>query len=234
MLYKRVLLKLSGEFFGTAGETGLSSSRLQHMAKQIAELSQNDVQVGIVIGGGNLVRGEQLSHSGVNRVTADQMGMLATAINGLALRNALEDERTPTRLVSALMVSGMLERHNPHNVGRYLKDKDVVIFCGGTGNPFFTTDTAACLRAVEINANVMLKATKVQGVYDKDPLQNVKAQKYHQLSYDQALELKLKIMDSTAVTLARDHNMPIRVFSMFETELLEVMRNEEIGTLIKD
>lgn len=204
------------------------------MAKEIAVLSRYKVQIGVVIGGGNIVRGHQLVDSGLNRVTGDQMGMLATAINGLALRHALEREKTPTRLVSALMISGMLERHNPLNVMRYLHEGDVVIFCGGTGNPFFTTDTAACLRAIEIHANIMLKATKVKGIYEEDPLKNAHARKYPRLTYDEALSLNLKIMDLTAIALARDHNMPIRVFSMFETGLLKIMQDEEVGTLIKN
>ena len=234
MLYKRILLKLSGDFFGNSEQPGLNATRLESIAKQLAELSRRQIQIGIVIGGGNLVRGHQLAKSGLNRVTADQMGMLATAINGLALRDSIEQENIPTRLVSALFISGMLERHNPRTINRYLTESDIVIICGGTGNPFFTTDTAACLRAIEINADVMLKATKVAGIYDKDPLQDASAQKYNHLTYDEAIGLNLKVMDLTAITLARDHNMPIRVFDALHTSLVDIMQHKESGTLISN
>ena len=207
---------------------------MESIAQQLAELSRRRVQIGLVIGGGNLVRGHQLAKNGLNRVTADQMGMLATAINGLALRDAIEREQIPTRLVSALLMSGMLERHNPRATNRYLKEGDIVIICGGTGNPFFTTDTAACLRAIEIHADIMLKATKVAGIYDKDPLQDRTAQKYNHLTYGAAIGLDLKVMDLTAIALARDHNMPIRVFDMVHTSLIDIMQREESGTLISN
>lgn len=234
MLYKRILLKLSGEFFGNSDKPGLNANRLQTIAEQLAQVANQQVQIGIVIGGGNLVRGQQLAGSQLNRVVADQMGMLATAINGLALRDALEQQNVPTRLVSALLISGMLERHNPRDVNRYLREGDIVILCGGTGNPFFTTDTAACLRAIEINADLMFKATKVDGIYDKDPLKNKDARKYDRLSYDQAIGLNLQAMDLTAITLARDHSMPIRVFDMFSTGLINMMRDKKLGTLISN
>ncbi len=234
MLYKRILLKLSGEFFGNSNQLGLNATRLQAIAQQLDQLVSHQVQVGIVIGGGNLVRGHQLAENQLNRVIADQMGMLATAINGLALRDALEQKNIPTRLVSALLISGMLERHNPRDVNRYLKEGDIVIICGGTGNPFFTTDTAACLRAIEINADIMFKATKVDGIYDKDPMKNEEALKYDKLSYDQAIGLNLEVMDLTAITLARDHKMPIRVFDMLNTGLMDMMQDEKLGTLISN
>lgn len=234
MLYKRILLKLSGEFFGNSNQLGLNATRLQTIAQQLDQLVSHQVQVGIVIGGGNLVRGYQLAENQINRVIADQMGMLATAINGLALRDALEQKNIPTRLVSALLISGMLERHNPRDVNRYLREGDIVILCGGTGNPFFTTDTAACLRAIEINADIMFKATKVDGIYDKDPMKNKEARKYDKLTYDQAIGLNLEVMDLTAITLARDHKMPIRVFDMLSTGLMDMMQDKKLGTLISN
>jgi len=234
VLYKRILLKLSGEFFGNSNQLGLNATRLQTIAQQLDQLVSHQVQVGIVIGGGNLVRGYQLAENQINRVIADQMGMLATAINGLALRDALEQKNIPTRLVSALLISGMLERHNPRDVNRYLREGDIVILCGGTGNPFFTTDTAACLRAIEINADIMFKATKVDGIYDKDPMKNKEARKYDKLTYDQAIGLNLEVMDLTAITLARDHKMPIRVFDMLSTGLMDMMQDKKLGTLISN
>lgn len=233
VLYQRILLKISGEFLAGGEGIGFQPQRLQSIARQIARLVQAKVQIGIVVGGGNLVRGRQISATGVNKVAADQMGMLATAINGIALRDALEKADVQCRLVSALSVSGLLERHNPRNVIRYLNDGDTVIYCGGTGNPFFTTDTAACLRAVEIEANILLKGTKVDGVYNKDPAKHADATKYERLGYEDAINRHLEVMDLTAITLASDHAMPVRIFSIMQEDmLLKVMQDASLGTLI--
>ena len=233
VLYQRILLKISGEFLAGGEGLGFQPQRLQSISHQIAQLVQQKVQIGIVVGGGNLVRGRQIAANGVNKVAADQMGMLATAINGIALRDALEKADVQCRLVSALSVSGLLERHNPRNVIRYLNDGDTVIYCGGTGNPFFTTDTAACLRAAEIEADVLLKGTKVDGVYNKDPAKHADAKKYTHLKYEDAINQHLQVMDLTAITLASDHAIPLRIFSIMQEDmLLQVMQNEQLGTLI--
>ena len=235
MLYKRILLKLSGEFLAGKDSGGINSKILKSIAKQLAYLSARKIETGIVVGGGNLVRGEQIAQVGLDRVAGDQMGMLATAINGIALRDALEKEQIKVKLVSAVPIGGMLEGHNPRDANRFLSEGEVVIFCGGTGNPYFTTDTASCLRAIEIKADIMLKGTKVDGIYSSDPIKDPSSKKFNRLTYKEVIDMHLKVMDFTAITLARDHQLPVRVFNITQPEMLiNVMQDSATGTLIID
>jgi len=232
--YNRILLKLSGEALAGDEGFGIDPKVLDAMAIEIGQLVGIGVQVGLVIGGGNLFRGAALQASGLDRVAGDHMGMLATVMNGLALRDALERSNIRTRLMSAIPMSGVVEHYDHRNAIRYLKNGEVVVFCAGTGNPFFTTDSAACLRGIEINADVVLKATKVDGVFDSDPEKNPKAVKYDRLSYDEVLARKLGVMDLTAICLVRDHNMPLRVFNMNKKgALLNLMLGGNEGTLVE-
>lgn len=232
--YKRILLKLSGEALMGDGEFGIDPKVLNRMALEIGQLIGIGVQVGLVVGGGNLFRGAALHAAGMDRVTGDHMGMLATVMNGLALRDALERSNIHTRVMSAIPMSGVVEPYDRRRGIRHLKDGDVVIFCAGTGNPFFTTDTAACLRGIEMEADLMLKATKVDGVYSDDPIKNPQATRYARLTYDEVLEKKLGVMDLTAICLCRDHHMPVRVFDMNKSgALLRVVVGEDEGTLIE-
>ncbi|KZY81799.1 UMP kinase, partial [Oleiphilus sp. HI0068] len=205
--YKRILLKLSGEALMGDEDFGIDPKVLDRMALEIGQLIGIGVQVGMVIGGGNLFRGAALSQAGMDRVTGDHMGMLATVMNALAMRDALERSNISTRVMSAIPMSGVVEHYDRRRAVRDLKDGDVVIFSAGTGNPFFTTDSAACLRGIEIDADVVLKATKVDGVYNADPMKDPTAVKYDALSYDEVLDKKLGVMDLTAICLCRDHNM---------------------------
>ena len=232
--YNRILLKLSGEALAGEEGFGIDPKVLDTMALEIGQLVGIGVQVGLVVGGGNLFRGAALQIAGLDRVAGDHMGMLATVMNGLALRDALERANIRTRLMSAIPMSGVVEHYDHRNAIRYLKNGEVVVFCAGTGNPFFTTDSAACLRGIEINADVVLKATKVDGVYDADPASNPKAVKYDRLSYDEVLARKLGVMDLTAICLVRDHNMPLRVFNMNKPgALLSLMLGADEGTLVE-
>jgi uridylate kinase len=232
--YKRILLKLSGEALTGDGDFGIDPKVLNRMALEIGQLIGIGVQVGLVVGGGNLFRGASLHAAGMDRVTGDHMGMLATVMNGLALRDALERSNIHTRVMSAIPMSGVVEPYDRRRGIRHLKDGDVVIFCAGTGNPFFTTDTAACLRGIEMDADLVLKATKVDGVYSDDPVKNPSATKYTRLTYDEVLEKKLGVMDLTAICLCRDHHMPVRVFDMNKSgALLRVVVGENEGTLIE-
>jgi uridylate kinase len=205
------------------------------MALEIGQLVGIGVQVGLVIGGGNLFRGAALSAAGLDRVTGDHMGMLATVMNALALRDALERANINSRVMSAIPMSGVVDHYDRRHAMRALEDGDVVVFAAGTGNPFFTTDSAACLRGIEIDADLVLKATKVDGVYDKDPVRNADAKKFDRLNYDQVLEMKLGVMDLTAICLCRDHGMPVRVFQMDKPGALLsiVMGEKDEGTLIE-
>ncbi len=232
--FSRILLKLSGEALSGNKDMGIDAQVLDQMSLSIAHLVGLGVQVGIVVGGGNLYRGSQLQKDGlVGRVTGDQMGMLATVMNGLALRDALERRNIKTRLMSAIAVGGMVEAYSSRDAIRYLKNGDVCVFVAGTGNPFFTTDTAACLRGIEIEAKLILKATKVDGVYDKDPSQHADAVKYDRLSFDDVLDNKLGVMDLTAICLCRDHNVPLQVFNMNKSgALLSVVMGEAEGTRV--
>ncbi|ABC31925.1 MULTISPECIES: UMP kinase [Hahella] len=232
--YKRVLLKLSGEALMGEENFGIDPKVLNRMALEIGQLIGIGVQVGLVIGGGNLFRGKALQDAGMDRVTGDHMGMLATVMNALAMRDALERSNIATRVMSAIPMSGVVEHYDRRRAIRDLKEGDVVIFCAGTGNPFFTTDSAACLRGIEIDADVVLKATKVDGVYSDDPMKVADAVKYDRLTYDEVLERKLGVMDLTAICLCRDHGMPVRVFDMNKASaLINIVVGMEEGTLIE-
>ncbi|ELA08224.1 uridylate kinase [Moraxella macacae 0408225] len=232
--YNRILLKLSGEALAGANDMGIDSGVLDSMSLSIAHLVGLGVQVGIVVGGGNLYRGSQLQKQGlVGRVTGDQMGMLATVMNGLAMRDALERRNIKCRLMSAMQIGEVCENYSTRNAIRYLKNGEVCVFVAGTGNPFFTTDTAACLRGIEIEANLILKATKVDGVYSKDPNTCKDAVKYDELTFDQVLDQKLGVMDLTAIALCREHNVPLQVFDMSRVNaLLNVVMGEPEGTKV--
>ena len=232
--YNRILLKLSGEALAGDEGFGIDPKVLDAMSLEIGQLVGIGVQVGLVIGGGNLFRGAALQASGLDRVAGDHMGMLATVMNGLAMRDALERSNIRTRLMSAIPMSVVVEHYDHRNAIRNLKNGEVVIFSAGTGNPFFTTDSAACLRGIEINADVVLKATKVDGVFDDDPVKNPKAVKYDRLTFDEVLDRKLGVMDLTAICLCRDHNMPLRVFNMKKKgALLNLMLGGNEGTLVE-
>lgn len=232
--YKRILLKLSGEALMGAEPFGIDPSVLDKMAADIAQIVELGVQVGLVIGGGNLFRGASLHEAGMDRVVGDHMGMLATVMNGLALRDALTRANLRARLMSAIPMTGVTEVYDRLEANHALSNGDVLIFAAGTGNPFFTTDSAASLRAIEINADLVLKATKVDGVYNDDPFKNSEAVKYDVLSYDEVLDKKLGVMDLTAICLCRDHRMPVRVFDMMaDGVLFELMRGASLGTLIQ-
>lgn len=232
--YNRILLKLSGEALTGTADFGIDPKVLDRMAVEVGQLIGLGVEVGMVIGGGNLFRGAMLHAAGMERVTGDHMGMLATVMNALAMRDALERANIPTRVMSAVQMSGMVEHYDRRSAIRYLTAGDVVIFSAGTGNPFFTTDSAACLRGIEIEADLILKATKVDGVYSADPASNPDAVKYETLSYDEVLDKKLEVMDLTAILLSRDHKVPIKVFNMNKPgALLENVMGKQDGTLIQ-
>ncbi|MGL5043402.1 MAG: UMP kinase [Plesiomonas sp.] len=231
--YQRILLKLSGEALQGSEGFGIDPSVLDRMAQEIKELVELGVQVGVVIGGGNLFRGAGLAKAGMNRVVGDHMGMLATVMNGLAMRDALHRAYVNTRLMSAIPLKGVCDNYSWAEAISLLRNGRVVIFSAGTGNPFFTTDSAACLRGIEIEADVVLKATKVDGVFNDDPAKNPDAVLYDTLTYQEVLESELKVMDLAAFTLARDHNMPIRVFNMNKPGALRrVVMGEREGTII--
>ena len=232
--YKRILLKLSGEALAGDAGFGIDPKVLDRMSLEIKQTIELGVQVGMVIGGGNLFRGALLNAAGLERVTGDHMGMLATVMNALAMRDSLERAVVPTRVMSAIQMSGVVEQYDRRTAIRHLDSGDVVIFSAGTGNPFFTTDSAACLRGIEINADLVLKATKVDAVYSEDPTINPNATKYSNLTYDEVLEKKLEVMDLTAICLCRDHKMPIKVFNMYRPgALLDNICGISDGTLIQ-
>lgn len=231
---KRILLKLSGESLTQNQSFGLNQTACQEMASSIKKIHQEGFQIGLVIGGGNIFRG--ISHNGMARTPADQIGMLATLINGIALQQALTAQGCPARVLSALDCPKVVESYNWRSAQDYLARGEIVIFVGGTGNPYFTTDTAAALRASEINADYLLKATKVDGIYDKDPFKHKDAAKYTSLSYSQFLAEKLEVMDATAVTLCRNSQIPILVFNMQmlgKESLTTLLRDNNHGTLVK-
>ncbi len=232
--YQRILLKLSGEALAGGGGMGIDAKVLDQISLAIAHIRGLGVQVGIVVGGGNIYRGSQLQKEGlVGRVTGDQMGMLATVMNGLAIRDSLEQRNIRTRLMSALPIGEVTEGYSSRNAIRYLKNDEVCIFVAGTGNPFFTTDTAACLRGIEIEADLILKATKVDGVFDKDPSVYADAKKYEKLTFDKVLAQKLGVMDLTAIALLREHNVPLQVFNMNkQNALLNVVVGKNEGTFV--
>lgn len=232
--YNRILLKLSGEALTGDAEFGIDPKVLDRMAVEVGQLVGLGVQVGMVIGGGNLFRGAALHAAGMERVTGDHMGMLATVMNALAMRDALERANIPTRVMSAIQMSGVVEDYDRRTAIRHLEASDVVIFAAGTGNPFFTTDSAACLRGIEIDADLIMKATKVDGVYSADPETNPDAVKFDRLSYDDVIDKQLAVMDLTAIFLSRDHQVPIKVFNMNRPgALLENIMGASDGTLIE-
>ena len=231
--YKRILLKLSGEALTGDVGFGIDPSVLDRMALEIGQLVGIGVQVGLVIGGGNLFRGAALSAAGLDRVTGDHMGMLATVMNALAMRDALERSSIATQVMSAIPMSGVVDHYDRRKAMRALGNGDVVIFSAGTGNPFFTTDSSACLRGIEVDADLMLKATKVDGVYSADPMKVKDAKRYKKLSFDEVLRKELQVMDLTAIVLCRDHELPVRVFAMEKQgALLSIVRGGDEGTLI--
>ena len=232
--YRRILLKLSGEALLGEGDYGIDPKLLDRLAREVGELVSSGVQVALVIGGGNIFRGAALAASGMDRVTGDHMGMLATVINALAMQDALERLGVATRVMSALKVNQVCEDYIRRRALRHLEKGRVTIFAAGTGNPFFTTDSAASLRAVEIGADLMVKATKVDGVYSDDPLTNPSAKFYKRLTYDQAIDERLKVMDTTAIILCRDNGIPLRVMNLYEPgALVRVAAGEDIGSLVE-
>ncbi len=234
LVYRRILLKISGEALMGDGDYGIDPATILRIAGEIHDLAGQGVEIGLVIGGGNIFRGAGLAQGGIDRVTGDHMGMLATVINALAMQDALEKLGSQCRVMSALKINQVSEDYIRRRAVRHLEKGRVVLFAAGTGNPFFTTDSAASLRAIEIGAEIMLKATKVDGVYDSDPMKNPDAVRYEKLSYDEAIVKKLGVMDTTALVLCRDQNVPVRVFNLFEPgNLLRVVQGEAIGTLVE-
>lgn len=232
--YKRIILKLSGEvLMGRKTGKAIDSETLENIAAQIDEIRELGVQVGVVLGGGNIFRGLEAAAGGMDRVSADHMGMLATVINSLALQEYLEKRGVFTRVQSAIEMAAVAEPFIRRRAVRHLEKGRVVIFAGGTGNPYFTTDTAAALRASEVGAEIILKGTKVNGVYDSDPVKNKSAQKYEKVSYLEVLNKALKVMDSTAISMCMDNDIPIAVFNLYEKgNLKRIIIGEKIGTLV--
>lgn len=231
--YKRILLKFSGEALMGKSQFGIDPSVLDALAKEVAELINMGVEVGLVLGGGNLFRGKALFQAGVGRVTGDHMGMLATVMNALAMRDALERIDLPARIMSAIPMLGVVDSYHRRKAITHLRNGQVVIFAAGTGNPFFTTDTAACLRAIEIGADVVLKATKVDGVYSADPVKNPDAVRYDYLTYKEVLTKGLEVMDSTAICLCQDQDMPLQIYDMMAPNALKrIVVGERVGTIV--
>lgn len=231
--YKRILLKLSGEALLGGEDYGIDPAIIHRIATEISDVAQLGVQITIVIGAGNIFRGAGLARSGIDRVTGDHMGMLATILNCLALQDSLEHIGCDARVMSAISVHDVCEDYIRRRAVRHLEKGRVVICAGGTGNPFFTTDTAAALRAIEVGADIVLKATKVDGVYSADPVKDPTATMFTELGYDRVIENKLGVMDANAIVLCRDQNMPIRVFNVFgEGNLVRIVKGEAIGTLV--
>lgn len=231
--YKRVLLKLSGEALMGDLDYGIDADMLARVAAEITDVVNMGVEVALVIGGGNIFRGAGLVQSGIDRVTGDHMGMLATVINSLAMQDALEKKGLSCRVMSAVRINRMCEEYVQRRAVRHLEKGRVVIFAAGIGNPFFTTDTAGCLRAVEIGADIVLKATKVDGVYDSDPVKNPDAKRYETLTFDDVLNKNLQVMDATAIVLCRDNNLPLRIFNLNDVgSLPATMTDKSIGTTV--
>jgi uridylate kinase len=231
--YKRVLLKLSGESLMGEQKFGITAEMLNYYAEEIKSISDLGVEVAIVIGGGNIYRGLSAESSGIERVTGDYMGMLATCINGMALQNALEQHGVYTRLISAIEMRQIAEPYIRRRAIRHLEKGRVIIFSAGTGSPYFTTDSAAALRANEISANIILKGTRVNGIYDSDPEKNPEAVKFDKISFDKAIQMGLNVMDMTAFTLCKENNLPIIVFDINEKgNLLKIIEGEKIGSIV--
>ncbi|MBK5966522.1 UMP kinase [Thiocystis minor] len=232
-VYRRILLKLSGEALMGSGTEGIDPDILERYAREVRDLAATGLQVALVIGGGNLFRGAGLAARGMDRVTGDHMGMLATVMNALAMRDVLERLAVETRVMSALKIAQVCEDYDRRRAMRHLDQGRVTLFAAGTGNPFFTTDSAASLRAIEIGADLLIKATKVDGIYSADPIQDPSATFYRRISYDQVLHEGLTVMDTTAIVLCRDHGMPLRVININEPGALQrLIRGEEIGSLV--
>jgi len=230
---QRILLKLSGEALMGSLDYGIEPKMIARVAAEIRGIIEEGVQVGVVIGGGNIFRGEGLAKAGIDRVTGDHMGMLATVINALALQDALERQGVYARVMSALKINEVSEDYIRRRAVRHLEKGRACIFAAGTGNPFFTTDTAASLRAIEIDADLLVKATKVDGVFTADPVKDPSARRYTTLGFDEALNRKLGVMDATALVMCRDNNIPLRVFNVNnEGDLLRLVRGEDVGTLV--
>lgn len=234
LICQRILLKLSGEALMSEKGGSIDAEIIKRLASEIKDLCDAGIQVGLVIGGGNILRGAEKASEGLDRVTSDQMGMLATVINALAMQDALEYHGQPVRVMSALQINQVCEDFIRRRAVRHLEKGRVVIFAAGTGNPFFTTDSAASLRAIEINAELMIKATKVKGVYSADPEISEDAVFYRRLTYDQALDERLNVMDATALVLCRDNDLQLRVMNIFDQgAIMRLMQGEEIGSLIE-
>jgi uridylate kinase len=232
--YKRILLKLSGEAFMGSQDYGVDPQVLDQVAQEVCDLSRLGVEVAIVIGGGNIFRGAGLAEGGMDRVTGDHMGMLATVINALALQDAIERNGHFCRVMSAIRINQVCEDYIRRRAVRHLEKGRIVVFAAGTGNPFFTTDSAASLRAIEIGAALMIKATKVDGVYDADPMKRSDARRFERLTFDEALERRLGVMDTTALVMCRDNNLPLRVMNMFaKGDLMRLVMGEPVGTLVE-
>ncbi len=232
-VYRRVLLKLSGEALMGADAYGINREVIARIASEIKAVVASSIQLAIVIGGGNIFRGIAPSAQGMDRASADYMGMLATVINSLALQDALEKQEVPVRVQSALRIDQVVEPYVRRRAIRHLEQGRVVIFAAGTGNPFFTTDTAATLRGMEIDADVVLKATKVDGVYDRDPVKHPDAKRFESISFDEVLDRRLAVMDAASIALCRDQDMPVRVFGIHKAgNLMRVCRGENVGTLV--
>ncbi|HIP93746.1 MAG TPA: UMP kinase [Leucothrix sp.] len=233
--YKRILLKLSGEALMGKQDFGIDSDVLLQTATEVVEQQSRGTQIALVIGGGNIFRGAGLAQGGIDRVSADQMGMLATVMNALAMQDAIKKQGVNCRVMSALKIDQLGEEYSAHKARDFLSQGDVVIFAAGTGNPYFTTDTAASVRAIEIQADLLLKATKVDGIYDSDPVKNPDAKRYEQLSFNEAVQKELGVMDLTAMVLCRENKMPLCVFNMFETGALQkIIEGDRLtGTLIE-
>ena len=231
--FRRILVKLSGEALMGESDYGIDPAFLKRLAGEIRAMREYGAEVAIVIGGGNLFRGAGLARAGMDRVTADQMGMLATVMNSLALQDALESIGVFVRVMSAIRINEVCEDYIRRRAVRHLEKGRVTIFAAGTGSPFFTTDSAASLRAIEIEADLLVKATKVDGVYDSDPMLNPDARRYDRLTYDQVLDQRLGVMDATAIVLCRDHRLPLRVLDLNEPGVLvRVARGDDVGTLV--
>ena len=232
-VYKRILLKLSGEALAGNQGHGINSETIKQIAKDIKQAHDTGVQIGLVIGGGNIFRGVAASAQGMDRASSDYMGMLATCINSLALQDALEKENVPTRVQSAIEMNEIAEPYIRRRAVRHLEKNRIVIFAAGTGNPYFTTDTAAALRAMEINAEVLMKATKVDGIYDKDPIKHKDAIRYEKITYIDVLKQGLQVMDSTAISLCMDNKLPIMTFDLAKNgNIFKAVVGEKIGTLV--
>ncbi len=231
--YGRILLKISGELVGQPGGGGISIPRLRRLSKEIAAVRTLGAEVGIVVGGGNILRGAQASEEGIERVSADYMGMLATVINALALQNALEQESVETRVLTAITMEQLAERYIRRRAIRHIEKGRVVILAGGTGNPYFSTDTAAALRAIEIEADAVLKGTKVDGVYETDPAKDPKAERFKTLSHIDVLNRGLRVMDATAISLCMENSLPIVVFNLSGNQNIQkIVQGERVGTVV--